>query len=112
MENYQKEVKELSNQKIEHSLSLRKKKLNEYIFKRRLESRNKTYSIKKEDIHIRPEFKDKKFKDIKELLNFCTNILGNEQSDINDIKFVIFMLKMTEIKKDEGEISYSNFSKK
>lgn len=111
MENYQKEVKELSNQRIEHSLSLRKKKLNEYIFKRRLEPRNKTYSIKKEDIHIRPEFKDKKFKDIKELLNFCTNILGNEQSDINDIKFVIFMLKMTEIKKDEGEISDSNILK-
>ena len=47
MEKTDKEIKDLGNQRIEHSLSLRKKKLNEYFLNRRLGLNNKNYCIKK-----------------------------------------------------------------
>ena len=111
MENLDKEVKELNDQRKEHFLSLRKKKINNYILKRRLGINNASYSIKKEEIVIKEEFKTKHFKDLNDLLNFSSSILGNEKSDINDIKFIICLLKMTEIKNDNGEISKSNILK-
>ena len=111
MEKPDKEIKDLGNQRIEHSLSLRKKKLNEHILKRRLGLNNKNYSIKKEEIILKEEYKNKKFKDLTDLLNFSSTILGNEQSDINDIKFVISLLKLTEIKNDKGEVNNSNIVK-
>ena len=111
MENINKEIKDLGNQRIEHSLSLRKKKLNEYILKRRLGINNKHYSIEKEEIIVKEEYKNKQFKDLTDSLNFCSIILGNEQSDINDIKFVIYLLKLTEIKIDKGEVNNSNIMK-
>jgi hypothetical protein len=72
---------------------------------------NKVYSIKKEEVIIKNEFKNKTFKNLTDLLTFSSNILGNDQSDINEIKFVICLLKMAEIKKDSGEVSNSNILK-
>ena len=111
MEKSDKEIKDLGNQRVEHSLSLRKKKINEHILKRRLGLDNKNYSIRKEEIIIKEEYKNKQFKDLTDLLNFSSAILGNEQSDINDIKFVICLLKVTEIKNDKGEVNNSNIMK-
>ena len=111
MEKTDKELKDLGNQRIEHSLSLRKKKINEHILKRRLSLNNKNYSIKKEGIIIKEEYKNRRFKDLADLLDFSSVILGNEQSDINDIKFVLYLLKKTEIKNDKGEVNNSNIIK-
>ena len=108
MENFENEIKNLSKQRIENNLSLRKKKLNKEILKRRLDTNNNSYIIKKEDIIIKEEYKSKTFNSITDLLNFCTMVLSNENSDINDIKFVIHLLKSTEIKQDNGEVSKSN----
>ena len=105
------ELEELKNQRIEHSLSLRKQKLNKYILKRRLGLNNKVYSIKKEEIIVKDEYKNKTFGNINDLLAFSTSIFGNEKSDINDIKFVIYLLKLAEIKEDKGEVSNSNILK-
>ena len=107
MKNLDKELRELNGQRIEHSLSLRKQKLNKFILKRRLGLSNDN-SLKKEEIIIKEEYKTKQFKDITDLLNFSTIILNNEKSDINDIKFAICLLKATEIKNDQGEVNNSN----
>ena len=111
MESFDKELKDLSDQRVEHSLSLRKQKINKHILQRRLGLNNKKYSIKKEEIIIKEQFKNKQFQNIIDLLNFTSNILENEQSDINDIKFAIFLLKSTEIKKDNGEVNNTNIIK-
>ena len=111
MENPDKEIKDLGNQRREHSLSLRKKKINEHILKRRLGLNNKNYSINKEEIIVKEEYKNKQFKGLADLLNFTSIILGNDQSDKNDIKFAIWLLKATEIKNDKGEVNNSNIMK-
>ena len=111
MESFDKELKDLSDQRVEHSLSLRKQKINKHILQRRLGLNNKKYSIKKEEIIIKEQFKNKQFQNIIDLLNFTSNILENEQSDINDIKFAIFLLKSAEIKKDNGEVNNTNIIK-
>ena len=72
---------------------------------------NNNNSLKKEDIIIKEEYKTKRFNNIEDLLNFSSIILSNDKSDINDIKFVIYLLKNTEIKKDSGEVSKSNIIK-
>ena len=108
MENFENEIKNLNKQRLENNLSLRKKKLNKEILKRRLNTSNNSYTIKKEDIIIKEEYKSKTFNSITDLLNFCTMVLSNENSDLNDIKFVIHLLKLTEIKQDNGEVSKSN----
>ena len=108
MDDTEKEVKELNGQRRDFSLSLRKQKINKYILKRRLGINNSKYSIKKEEIIIKEEYKDKNFKDLIDLLNFSYTILTNEKSDINDIKFIISLLKLTEIKNDKGEFTKSN----
>jgi hypothetical protein len=111
MEKKDKELKEFVEQRIENNLSLRKKKLNQYLLKRRLGLNDNNYSIKKEEVIIREEVKSKKFENLSDLLNFASTILGNEKSDINDIKFVICLLKETQIKNDKGELSKSNLIK-
>ena len=111
MDNIDKELKELGEQRMEHSLSLRKKKLNKFLLKRRLGINDNNYSIKKEEVIIREEFRNKKFNDLADLLNFCSTIFANEKSDINDIKFVICLLKETQIKNDKGEVGKSNLMK-
>ena len=45
MDNIDKELKELGEQRMEHSLSLRKKKLNKFLLKRRLGINDNNYSI-------------------------------------------------------------------
>ena len=110
MEDINKELKNLSGQRIEHSLSLRKQKLNKYILKRRL-GLNNNNSLQKEDIIIKEEYKTKRFDGIEDILNFASIILNNEKSDFNDIKFAIYLLKITEIKRDNGEVSKSNIIK-
>jgi hypothetical protein len=111
MEKIDKELKELGEQRMEQSLSLRKKKLNKFLLKRRLGLSDDNYSIKKGEIIIREEYKTKTFNDLADLLNFASTILGNEKSDSNDIKFVICLLKETQIKNDKGEVSKSNLIK-
>ena len=53
MKQSDKEIKELNKQRIEHSLSLRKQKLNNYLLKRRLGINTNNNSLKKEDIIIK-----------------------------------------------------------
>jgi len=108
MENLDKDLKELKEERTNNYLSLRKKKLNQYMLIKRLGLMNKNYAIKKEDIIVREEFKNKKFSDLPDLLNFCSGIFGDQKSDINDIKFAIVFLKLTQIKEDKGEVSKSN----
>lgn len=111
MENKEKELKDLSEQRVEHSLSLRKQKLNKFLLKRRLGLNDNNYSIKKEEIIVKEELKNKKFNNLSDLLEFSSKILGDEKSDINEIKFIIYLLKITEIKNDKGEIGKSNIIK-
>ena len=100
MESKKDDLKELRSSRTENALSLRKQKINDYILKRRLGSNNINYSIKKEQILVRPEYKDKKFNTLLEMLLFCSKILQLENSDINDIKLVICLIKGSEIKND------------
>lgn len=111
MENLNKELENLKEQRIENNLSLRKQKLNKEILKRRLGANNINYNIDIDKIIIREEFKKITFSNINDLLNFSSNILSNEKSDENDIKFIICLLKKTEIKNDKGEVSKSNIIK-
>ena len=112
MESKKDEMKELRSSRTENALSLRKQKINDYILKRRLGSNNINYSIKKEQILVRPEYKDKKFNTLLEMLLFCSKILQLENSDINDIKLVICLIKGSEIKNDiKKEVSESNILK-
>ena len=50
--------------------------------------------LKKKKFLLQKNLK-KKFNDLADLLNFCSTIFANEKSDINDIKFVICLLKET-----------------
>lgn len=111
MENKEKELKDLGEQRVEHSLSLRKQKLNKFLLKRRLGLNDNNYSIKKEEIIVKEELKNKKFNNLSDLLEFSSTILGDEKSDINEIKFIIYLLKITQIKNDNGEVGKSNIIK-
>ena len=70
MENKENELKELKLSRTANALSLRKQKLNEYILKRRLGSNNQEYTIHFSQIIIKPEFKDKQFNSLLDLLHF------------------------------------------
>lgn len=112
MEDKEKDIKELKSGREEHVLSLRKKKYAEILLKRRLGSNNKDYSIKIELIKVRPEFKEKRFDSLLDLLLFSSKVFQDTNSDIDDIKFIICLLKKAEIKNDiKNEISESNILK-
>ena len=112
MENKENELKELKLSRTANALSLRKQKLNEYILKRRLGSNNQDYTIQFSEIIIKPEFKDKRFNSLLDLLHFSSRIFQDKNSDINDIKFIIYLLKQTQIKNDKkDEVSESNILK-
>ena len=112
MENKENELKELKLSRTANALSLRKQKLNEYILKRRLGSNNQDYTIQFSEIIIKPEFKDKRFNSLLDLLNFSSRIFQDKNSDINDIKFIIYLLKQAQIKNDKkDEVSESNILK-
>ncbi len=112
MENKENELKELKLSRTANALSLRKQKLNEYILKRRLGSNNQDYVIQFSEIIIKPEFKDKRFNSLLDLLNFSSRIFQDKNSDINDIKFIIYLLKQAQIKNDKkDEVSESNILK-
>ena len=60
MENTEKELKNLRVGVLNNKLSLRKKKINNIIFKHRQLLNNENYSINISHIIVKPEFKEKK----------------------------------------------------
>lgn len=109
MEDEKKEMKEIISSRRENSLSLRKKKYDEIILKSRFSTNIQKYSIQESQLIIKPEYKDKRFNSLLDLLNFCSQVFKDKNSDANDIKFIIFLLKKTEIKNDiKNEVSQSN----
>ena len=94
-------------------MSLRKRKIDHHIFlKRKIGINDHNYTIKENELIIKPEFKDKKFNSLSDLLSFSSLIFQNDNSDINDIKFIIYLLKQTQIKNDKNnDLSNSNILK-
>ena len=113
MESKDDDLKELKTSRNEYTLSLRKQKIHEYIsLKRHLGSNDLNYSIQLSQIIIKPQFKEKRFDSLLDLLIFSTSIFQDKKSDINDIKFSIYLLKQAEIKNDiKEEVSESNILK-
>ena len=106
------DTKELKSSSETFRLSLRKQKLDEYILKRRIGSNAQNYSIEIANALVKPEYKDKKFNTLLELLLFVSSIFQNQNSDSNDAKVAIHLLRQAEIKKiTKEEIDGSNILK-
>ncbi len=113
MERQINDIEELKKEKYTHKEYLRKQKINKFIsLKRSIGANDQNYTIKVSDIIIKQEFKEKRFNTLLDLLSFSSSIFQNENSDINDIKFIIYLLKQTQIKNDtKDEINSSNILK-
>ena len=106
------DTKELKSTSETFRLSLRKQKLDEYILKRRIGSNAQNYSIEIANALVKPEYRDKKFNTLLELLLFVSSIFQNQNSDNNDIKVAIHLLKQAKIQKiSKDEINVSNILK-
>ena len=112
MENKDNDLKDLRSSREENRLSLRKRNIQEYIIKRRPGYNNLNYSLDPKKIIVKPEYKDKSFNSLLDLLLFASKVFQDEKSDINDIKFIIYLLKQTQIKNDiKNEVNDSNILK-
>ena len=112
MDDKEKDEKELRASYYAHKLSLRKQKVNEFLLKTRHGSTDKTYSVNIINIYVKPEFKEKKFNNLLDYLIFASSIFQNENSNNNDIKFAIYLLKEAKIKNQtNNEINESNILK-
>ena len=112
MDDKEKDEKELRASSYAHKLSLRKQKVNEFLLKTRHGSTDKTYSVNIINIYVKPEFKEKKFNNLLDYLIFASSIFRNENSNNNDIKFAIYLLKEAKIKNQtNNEINESNILK-
>ena len=82
------------------------------MLKRRLGSNDENYSVKISNVFVKPEYKDKKFNTLLELLLFVSSIFQNQNSDNNDVKVGILLLKQAKINKiTKDEIDESNILK-
>ena len=109
---HENDSKELKSSSETFRLSLRKKKIDEYMLKRRLGSNDENYSVKIANVFVKPEYKDKKFNTLLELLLFVSSIFQNQNSDNNDVKVGILLLKQAKINKiTKDEIDESNILK-
>ena len=109
---HENDTKELKSSSETFRLSLRKKKIDEYMLKRRLGSNDENYSVKIANVFVKPEYKDKKFNTLLELLLFVSSIFQNQNSDNNDVKVGILLLKQAKINKiTKDEIDESNILK-
>ena len=99
MEKNENDTKELKSSSETFRLSLRKQKLSEYMIKRRLSLNNQNYSVQIANVLVKPEYKDKKFNTLLDLLIFVSSIFQNQNSDNNDVKVAIHLLRQAEIKK-------------
>ena len=112
MKKNENDTKELKSSSETFRLSLRKQKLGEYILKRRLGLNDQNYSVKIANVLVKPEYKDKKFNTLIDLLIFVSSIFQNQNSDSNDAKVAIHLLRQAEIKKiTKEEIDGSNILK-
>ena len=112
MQKNEDDTKELKSNSETFRLSLRKQKLGDYILKRRLSLNDQNYSVKIANVFVKPEYKDKKFNALLDLLVFVSNIFQNQNLDINDAKVAIHLLRQAKIKKiTEEEINGSNILK-
>jgi len=112
MEKNENDTKELKSSSETFRLSLRKQKLSEYMIKRRLSLNNQNYSVQIANVLVKPEYKDKKFNTLLDLLIFVSSIFQNQNSDNNDVKVAIHLLRQAEIKKiTKKEIDGSNILK-
>ena len=105
----EKDLKELKSSRTDYSTSLRKKKYDEFILKSRHGSNDQKYSIKKNQIIVREEYKDISFNTLLDLLLFSSKVFQDINSNINDIRFIIYIINQTKIKKDiKEEVNESN----
>jgi len=112
MEKNENDTKELKSSSETFRLSLRKQKLSEYMLKRRLSLNDQNYSVQIANVLVKPEYKDKKFNTLLDLLIFVSSIFQNQNSDNNDVKVAIHLLRQAEIKKiTKKEIDGSNILK-
>ena len=106
------DLKDLLSSRRENSLSLRKKKVDEYILKSRHGANNINYTINLNQIIVKQKYKEKTFNTLLDLLLFSSQVFQDVNSDINDVKFIICLLRKTQIKNDiKNEVSESNILK-
>ena len=99
-------TKSYLNERDEFNLSLRKKKLNNLIFNRRknllnqinsISNNNKKYEIDYSKLELPKEIKEKKFNEENFSSNLITMLTSN---NIDIIKYSIFLIRQTTIKKN------------
>lgn len=79
-----------------HRMTLRKKKIDEIITKKRDEvsiKNKQIFEIDPDQLMISNETREKIYEDMDEFLSDISNILLNEKSDINNIKFAIYLIR-------------------
>ena len=112
MESRDNDLRDLRSSREQNRLSLRKRNIQDIIIKKRTGYNNINYTLDSKKIIVKPEYKDKRFNTLLDLLLFSSQIFQDEKSDINDIKFVIYLLKQSQIKNDiKNEVSDSNILK-
>ena len=112
MESRDNDLRDLRSSREQNRRSLRKRNIQDIIIKKRTGYNNINYTLDSKKIIVKPEYKDKRFNTLLDLLLFSSQIFQDEKSDINDIKFVIYLLKQSQIKNDiKNEVSDSNILK-
>jgi hypothetical protein len=112
MESRDNDLRDLRSSREQNRLSLRKRNIQDIIIKKRTGYNNINYTLDSKKIIVKPEYKDKRFNTLLDLLLFSSQIFQDQKSDINDIKFVIYLLKQSQIKNDiKNEVSDSNILK-
>ena len=103
---------DISNERENHGLSLRKKKLEYNYLKRRMNNleENENYKINPKLLNINEEYKKLSFQSLKETLDGCDRILTNDNKKDN-IYFAILYLQKIQFKSDDTTLLQSNIPK-
>ena len=97
------EEKNLNNERLENSLSLRKRKINEILSKKRgfdkfKKDGKKEYQLEKDEINIPYEIKNKKYEDLDQFLKEMKKFIQNENIEYN--KYAIYCLRIHQLNND------------
>ena len=113
--NFYSQKLDISNERENHSLSLRKKKLENNYLKRRMNNLEEyenisKYKINAKLLNINEEYKKLSFQSLKETLDGCDRILTNDNKKDN-IYFAILYLQKIQFKSDDTTLLQSNIPK-
>ena len=106
---YNSQKLDISNERENHGLSLRKKKLENNFLKRRMSNLQETdnYKINPKLLNINEEYKKLAFQTLKESLDGCDRILKQDNKKDN-IYFVILYLQKIQFKSDDNTLFQTN----